>query len=195
MTGTARDELERQAAQDWENFLTLRATELHSGGRLVVVLPAARNDGSSGFETIMDHAYDALGEMVAEGTITADEFGRMALGVWPRRRGDLLAPFQQGMQHCGLAVEFCETSELSDPDWAGYELDGDTEALAIKHAAFYRSVFAPSLASWLTRANEPDVRRNFADRLERGLVQRLMNDPAPVNSLVETLVFAKSGSD
>jgi hypothetical protein len=38
-TSTVHAEFERQAAQDWEAFLTLRARELRPGGQLVVVLP------------------------------------------------------------------------------------------------------------------------------------------------------------
>jgi transposase len=48
--------------------------------------------------------------------------------------------------------------------------------------AFYRSVFAPSLASWLIRADDPDARRKFADRLELSLTQRIKHEPAPLNS-------------
>jgi hypothetical protein len=93
----------------------------------------------------MDHAYDVLGEMVRDDAISSNERGRIALGVWPRRRRDLLAPFQANKRYCGLTIESCETSELVDPAWKGYEVGGDKEALAIRHAAFYRSVFAPSL--------------------------------------------------
>jgi hypothetical protein len=49
-TGRMRAEFERQGAQDWEAFLSLRAIELRPGGRLVVVLPALTDDGLSGFE-------------------------------------------------------------------------------------------------------------------------------------------------
>lgn len=38
-TGAERAELERQAALDWEAFLSPRAIELRPGGRLVVALP------------------------------------------------------------------------------------------------------------------------------------------------------------
>ena len=38
-TGTVPAEVERQAARDWEAFLSLRARELRPGGRLLVVLP------------------------------------------------------------------------------------------------------------------------------------------------------------
>jgi SAM dependent carboxyl methyltransferase len=191
MTGAVRAAFERQASLDWKNFLTLRALELRSGGRLVVVVPAAHDDGWCGFEAIMDHAYEVLAEMVAEGAIAAEERDRMALGVWPRRRSDLLAPFQLNGRFRGLAVECCEMKELADPGWADYERDRNREALVGKQAGFYRSAFAPTLASWLTRADDAEVRRMFADRLERGLRERLTDEPAPINSLVETIVFAK----
>jgi hypothetical protein len=47
-----REEFERQAAHDWETFLSLRARELKTGARLVVLLPGLADDGSSGFENI-----------------------------------------------------------------------------------------------------------------------------------------------
>jgi len=194
MTGAARVAFERQAAQDWETFLSLRATELRSGGRLVVVVPAARDDGWSGFEAIMDHAYEVLAEMVVDGAIAADERARMALGAFPRRRRDLLAPFQRDERYCNLTVECCETSELADPAWGDYERGGSKEALVNKQTGFYCSFVAPSLASWLTRAHDAGARRSFSERLELGLKQRLMADPAPINSLVGTIVFAKLGS-
>ncbi len=63
---------ERQAAEDWKLFLSLRSSELKVGGRLVVVLPGFNDEGVTGFEPIFKHANEALAEMVAEGTITAD---------------------------------------------------------------------------------------------------------------------------
>jgi hypothetical protein len=81
MEGTARFAFERQAAQDWERFLSLRANELRAEGQHVVVLTAARDDGRSGYEAIMDDACGVLAEMVLDGSIAADERARMALGV------------------------------------------------------------------------------------------------------------------
>jgi hypothetical protein len=56
------------------------------------------------FEAIMDHAYEALGEMVAEGSLAADE--RARIGVLPRRRRDLLALFEHSERYCNLTVEY-----------------------------------------------------------------------------------------
>jgi SAM dependent carboxyl methyltransferase len=62
-TGAAREAFERQAEQDWETFLSLRARELRSGGRLVVVLAALNDDGISGLEDIFNRANAVLAEM------------------------------------------------------------------------------------------------------------------------------------
>jgi hypothetical protein len=192
-TGAVRAKFDSQGAQDWEAFLWLRATELRSGGRLVVVLPALDDAGSSKFHALMDHANTVLAEMVDEGAILADERARMVLGAYPRRRRDLLAPFMHDGQFRDLIVEHCDTSVLADAAWADYERYGDKEALATTHALFFRSTFAPSLATALTRAGDAGARRAFADRLEDGLKRRLMNHPAPLHHLVGTIVLAKQG--
>lgn len=191
-TGTARAEFARQAAQDWELFLRLRARELRPGGRLVVVLPAVADDGLSGFEDIFDQANAVLAEMVVEGTIGVKERERMVLHAYPRQKLELFAPFApNGFQ--GLTVEDFEMSALPDPFWADYERDGDTEALAAKQASFFRAVFVPTLAAALerVRAGDANAHRTFGDRLEAGLKQRLASHPAPTHSFVQTLVLAK----
>ena len=192
-TGAVREAFDQQGAQDWETFLSLRARELRAGGRLVVTVPAAHDDGTSGGEYIVDQANSTLAEMVDEGAITAEERARMAVGAWPRRRRDLLAPFARGGHFHDLKVEHCETNALADPAWADYELDCNKEALASKHAAFFRAVFAPTLASALARDSEAERLRAFSDRMESGLKRRLTSQPQAINSLAETIVLAKTG--
>jgi hypothetical protein len=192
-TGTARAEFDRQGAQDWQAFLSLRARELRPGGRLVVVLPALADDGLSGFEHIMDQANAVLEEMVAEGAITVEERTRMVLGSYLRRKKDLLAPFAHGGQFQHLTVEDFEMSELRDGAWTDYERDGNREALATRHALFFRSVFMPSLGSALARVRTGDAEalRMFGDRLEAGLKLRLVARPTAMDSFVQTIVLAK----
>jgi hypothetical protein len=91
--GAVRAEFDRQAALDWEAFLSLHAAELRPGGRLVVALPSLADDGTIALAPIMDHANAVLSELVATGLITAEERGRMTLASCPRRQRDLLAPF------------------------------------------------------------------------------------------------------
>jgi SAM dependent carboxyl methyltransferase len=189
--GMERFVFESQAAQDWETFLSLRAKELRPGGRLVVVVPGAGEDGVSGFENIMDHANAVLVEMVEDGAITADEYERMVLGVWPRRSQDLRVPFASDGRFHDLIVESCETTPLSDAAWADYQRDGNLADLVNKHATYYRATFAPSLASALRLAHKPETCRAFSESLEHKLRQRLVREPTPINSLVETIVLAK----
>jgi hypothetical protein len=192
-TGRVRAEFERQGAQDWEAFLSLRAIELRPGGRLVVVLPALTDDGLSGFENIMDQANAVLAEMVADGALMAEERARMVLRAYPRRKCDLLAPFARDGHFQHLTVEDFEMSALPDGAWTDYERDGNKEALATKQALFFRSVFMPSLASALDRVRLGDAEalRIFGDRLEAGLKRRLASQPAAMHSFVQTIVLAR----
>jgi hypothetical protein len=190
-TGADRALFQRQAAQDWETFLSLRARELRPGGRLVVVLPALNDEGVTGFEPLMDHANAALADMVDEGCLQADERQRMVLGTCPRRRCELLAPFEGSGQFQNLSVECCDLSSVADSAWADYQRDRDNEAVATKQALFFRSVFVPSLALGLSEAHDAGRRRIFADRLEGRLKGRLADQPAPLHSFVQTMVLAK----
>ena len=180
-----------QAAKDWEAFLSLRALELRPGGCLVVVLPALDDTGASGFEALMDHANEVLAEMVSSGAILAEERTRMALGSYPRRKSDLLAPFVPDGQFQQLVVEDFQFAVLQDAAWADYQRDGDKEALATKHALFFRSIFVPSLASALRCAGDAEACRAFGDQMENGLTLRLMKQPAALHSFVATIVLAK----
>jgi hypothetical protein len=195
-TGTVRDEFDRQAAQDWESFLALRAKELRPGGRLVVVLPGVSDDGWTGLEPLFDHANVALAEMVEEGAITASERAAMVVGAYPRHERDVLAPFAGvGTFQC-LAVEAVEVLPLQDAAWSEYERDRNKEALASKRALFFRSVFTPSLGSALTHVQLGDAEalRIFGDRLEASLNRRLTTHLTALQSLVQIVVLAKQDS-
>jgi hypothetical protein len=194
-TGAERAAFERQAAEDWEAFLTSRAGEMRRGARLVVVLPTLPQDGSPGIAPIMDDANDVLAEMVEGGAITAVERARMVIGSHPRRKGDLLAPFAKDGRFQRLVVEDCEESLLPDAAWAEYQADGDKQALATKRALFFRSIWLPSLASALTRVRAGDIeaQRIFADCLQDGLIRRQASRLAPADMLVQTIIFAKCG--
>jgi hypothetical protein len=177
-----------QAAEDWRLFLSLRARELRTGGRLVVVLPGLSDEGVTGFEPLFNSANEVLGEMVDERVVGADERKRMVLGAYPRRRAQLLEPFAREGQFQSLSVECCELFELPDAAWTDYQLDGNVESLCSRHAAFFRAIFVPSLASAISDAGR---RLAFADGLEQKLKRRLCERPAPFHSFVQTMVLAK----
>ena len=185
-----REAFERQAAEDWKAFLSLRAVELKPGGRLVVVLPGMDDEGVSGLEPVFLHANEALAQLVTEGAITADERASMVVGSYPRRRSELLAPFTDNQFH-GLTLEHYELLTLPDAAWADYQRDSNKQALATRHARFFRSIFSPSLAAAIADERK---RNDFPDLLQEKLVGRLSDPPTPFHSFVQTIVLAKQGS-
>jgi hypothetical protein len=192
--GPAHAAFERQAAEDWKTFLSLRARELRPGGRLVVVLPGLNDDGDSGLAEFFNQANGVLAELVDAGEIRREEREQMVLRTYPRRRSELLAPFEVDGKFEGLKVEVCELFPLPDSVWADYERDGCMEALAGKHAAMFRSIFVPSLALGLTDGHDSEKRRIFADRFESRLKRRLSEQPKPLDSFVQAMVVAKESS-
>jgi len=187
-TGEARSAFDRQGAEDWKRFLSLRAAELRPGSWLVVALPALNDEGVAGLEPLFDQANAAIAEMVAEGSLRAEERSRMVLPVYARRRAQLLEPFDSAGHFEGLVVEQCELGEVPDAIWAEYQRSGEAQAFAKHYAAFIRAVFVPTLATALA---DPASRNHFADQLETKLRQRLAEHPQPFHSFVQTMVLAK----
>lgn len=190
-TGALRAAFERQAAEDWEAFLKLRARELRPDGRLVVVLPSAPDEGQSQIHVGMNHINAVLAEMAAGGAIAAEERERMLLLSYPRRTAELLAPFIQRGRFENLVMEQCEVFRVPDPGWADYQRDQDPDKLAARHTGFFRATFMPSLASALAPDHGAEGRQVFIDRLADGLKQKLVGEPAPLHLLAQAIVLAK----
>jgi hypothetical protein len=187
-TGDVRAAFDRQAAHDWRLFLSLRARELRSGGRLVIVLPALNDAGAAGFEPLFECANAVLEELVHERVISKENRERMVLGSYARRRDQLLEPFSVDGQFESLSVEHCEIFDVPDTAWADYEQNGKVEALVSRHAAFFRAVFVPSLASAIGDAQK---RQAFAECMEQKLKQHLSEGLRPLHSFVQVMVVAK----
>jgi hypothetical protein len=190
-TGAVRAAFERQAAQDWEAFLKLRARELRAGGRLVVTVPSPPDDGISQVHKGMNHTNALLAEMAAAGEITVEERARMLLLSYPRRKSELLAPFAETGRFGDLIIEQCEVFLVPDAAWDEYERDRDKGKLAADYTGFFRATFMPSLASALAPERGGEGRRRFIDRLAEGLRQRLTEEPASLNLHAQTIVVAK----
>jgi hypothetical protein len=191
-TGDVRAAFDRQAADDWRLFLSMRARELRAAGRLVVVLPGLSDTGSSGLEELFNCANAVLEELVYEQVIRADERKRMTLGAYPRRRAQLLEPFGVNGQFQSLSVERCDLFDLPDAAWNDHQVDGNVEAFVSCHAAFFRATFAPSLASAVDGARR---RQAFAHHLEQRLKRRLSEQIQPFHSFVQVIVIAKQGPE
>jgi hypothetical protein len=194
-TSAVRAEFARQAATDWEAFLSFRATELRPSGRLVIVLPALAETRPPGFVTLMDQANAVLSDLVARKVISTQEREQMGVGIYPRSESELLAPFSSD-GHChGLTVEDCATFPVPDTVWEEYVRDKDPGTLAKKRAGFFRAIFAPSLAQALGPDRHPKERLAFLAALEDGLAARMINYPVPADNVVRIIVLAKQAHE
>jgi hypothetical protein len=191
MKGAASAAFREQGKKDWQKFLSLRATELRPGGRLVVVLPGADDDGRTGFEPLMNDANDVLTQMADEGAITEDERAHMVLATYARPVRELLTAFETDGRFCALSVEHCERLPLPDAVWDDFLQDGDGGRMVSRYAAFYRSTFVPSLFLALAQLDDAQRKGKLSDRFEHLLKVRLEARMEPIRSQVQMLVFAR----
>jgi len=193
MKGASSAAFREQGKEDWQKFLSLRATELRPGGRLVVVLPGADDDGLTGFEPLMNDANDVLTQMAGEGAITADERAHMVLASFGRPLRELLTAFEIDGRFCGLSVEHHERLPVPDAVWDAFLHDGGGARLVSRYAAFYRSTFMPSWFLALAQPNDAQRKDKLSDRFEHLLKVRLYARMEPLRSQVQMLVFARDG--
>jgi hypothetical protein len=190
-TSDVRAAFARQAATDWESFLSFRSTELRASGRLVVVLPALAENKLPGFVTLLDEANVVLSDLVARKIVSTQERERMGLAIYPRSESELLAPFSSNGHYHDLTVEDCATFPVPDTVWEEYARDKNPESLAKKRAGFFRAIFAPSLAQALDPDRSPDDRLAFLAAVEDGLCARMVNYPVTADNLVRIIVVVK----
>ena len=190
-SGKILEAFNRQGEQDWRVFLWHRATELKYGGRLVILVPARDIDGLHGTESLQDHGNDVLSEMVADGFLKSAERERMVLTAHPKSLADLLTPFGGSGSYEGLTVEYCDVAPGPDPVWDAFQDHGSPQKLAAQHAAFFRITFGPTLASALETNSENNRVAAFYDRLERGITERVANDPVETRAVLGKMVIAK----
>jgi hypothetical protein len=187
----ARAAFERQAATDWKRFLSLRETELRTGGCLVVALPGRDDDDKVGIESLFLNANQTLAEMIHEGKLTTAERDRMVVGCHVRHKKELLAPFENDGRFQNLSLEDFGMFAIADAAWDQYGKDDDREKLARAHAAFFRATFLPSLASALDCFGDANAVRAFGDRLEEGIRKRVTVNPAPLEIKAQVMVCGK----
>jgi hypothetical protein len=193
-TGETRDAFERQAAEDWVRFLSLRASELRPGGKMVIAVLGTEEDPDPRDWNFLDEANETLTQMVDDGFLEPAERVRMVHGAVPRRKSDLLAPFSRDGRFIGLEVDSCGIAPIPDTAWADYKRDGNALALAAKHAAYVRVTFGPTLAGGLVGDSGPARRQAFLERLEAGVKRGLADRPCPLRRRVATIVVAKGAS-
>jgi len=190
-SGTVLAAFNKQGDEDWRRFLSLRATELRTGGRLVIVIAARGDDGLNGLEPLMDHANAVLQDLVTDRTISAAEHERIVVPAHPKSLQDLLAPFAGNARFHGLAMEHCEVFPGPDPVWDDYQRHHDRQKVAADQTGFFRAAFGPTFASALDDNRSAADRAAFIDKLEQGMVHRIAADPVATRQFIGVMMIAK----
>ena len=170
----------RQAADDWERFLTMRQRELSPNGRLVVLAMAADYGGELGQRSLVDAIYGALGDLKASGFLCAEEMGQMVIPSMARTRAEFLAPFGTESRFDAFRVEEIEIFRGEDYFWPEFERTGDAQAYGAQWAAFSRASAFPSLAKYLNTGTDDLRVTHFFERLEKAMAARVAAKPERV---------------
>lgn len=176
--GPAREALRERSRRDWAGFLGHRAAELRPSGRLIVIGGAARDDGSSGAEGLMEAADASLRELVDGGELAAEEYARMTIPTWNRTVSEFTAPFESGELDGRLELLGTDLRWLPDMYFEAYERDGDLDRYVEAVSGFFRAAFEESLLAALDPGRDDASRRAVAERFHAGLRDRIAADPA-----------------
>lgn len=184
-----------QSARDWEDFLTARGAEMRPGARLVMVIPAADDDGSAGYRPMFDAAWAALSGFVHEGLIDADEAVRMGMPHLGRSAAELAAPFGDGGEFAGLTIERLEMVSGTDAFFDDYESTGDAAAFGAGWAGVFAAGAFPSLATGLNSGPDDPRTAIVFDRLRAEVAHRLAGSPQRMRIPVANAVLVKRRDD
>jgi hypothetical protein len=164
----ARD---RQLAEDWLNFLSLRNDEFRPGGRFVGAILA--RDGDDIGWPVMRVFLDGIGRAFSEGMFSAAEADRLLIPLAFRSAVDLRAPFAAQGRFRDLVLEHLEIVRLGDPFFEEMQLTGDHARYARTWANVCRAIYAPLLVGIMDPGRDGGaVLDTLFSRLERELRER-----------------------
>ncbi len=159
-----------RAADDWQNILLARATELKPGGRLVFMNfgkdEQGRYLGHTGGVNMFD-TFDALWRGLAdEGRITGDEYVNATFSQFYRTREEFSAPMldeNSAVHQAGLRLVSAHTGLVACPYRAAFDAAGGTMS-----AREFAVSYVPTLRSWSETVfvNALDASRPARERAE-----------------------------
>lgn len=159
-TGATRAKYEAKGAQDWENFLVMRAQELKPGGFLALfnfgIDPQGRWLGHTGGVSMFDRFNAHWQAMATEGAITPEEYRRTNFPQVYRTVEQFTAPLTQPgpVRDAGLVLEHVETRVVPCPFAQAFATG------AYDSAQSFAAAYIPTLRSW----SEPVFAAGLAGR-------------------------------
>jgi hypothetical protein len=181
----------RQAAEDWEQFLTHRERELCPGARLVIMTMAVDQNGEFGYRPLLNAMYAGLVGLVDSGFLSREEMRRMVIPTVARSRADFLAPFRAAGRFGSLRLEELDIFLGEDHFWSDFERDRDARKFAARWAAFSRASVFPTLAGSLNGGRNDPRTAQFVERLESETTARLAAQPQRMLIPLARVLLAK----
>lgn len=146
-SGAELEAFRQQGAADWQRILLHRAAELRSGGKLVLcnfgIDEQGRYLGNTGGVNMFDQFNDIWQSMIADGTVSADEYAAMTLPQYYHSVDEFSAPLldESGpVYRAGLRLDSIHTGVTACPYAADFKKHGD--------AARFAQSYIPTLRSW-----------------------------------------------
>jgi hypothetical protein len=167
-TGEARAAYEAKGAADWDNMLAKRGAEMKTGARLCLfnfgIDEEGRYLGNTGGQNMFDTFARLWRGMVADGTITQQEFENTNFPQVYRKQAQFVAPLQNetsAAYRAGLRLEHVESRVVRCPFEKAFAEGQGT-------AAEFARDYIPTLRSWSepTFANGLDGERSAAARAQ-----------------------------
>lgn len=181
-----REAVDRQLAEDWRDFLRLRALELKPGGLLLSAF-IARSPGRASWEWIAEQLWQGVLDMRREGLLNDAETRRINFPVGPRDLAAIEAPFGPAREFRGLRLEFTDILKIPDPF---HQDGGDVAVFAEEWKNMVQAVFAPTVKAALDPGRDAaTLSADFFLRLER----RIVAAPREIDHYIGVAVVRKIG--
>lgn len=170
-SGQARQTWREAAAEDWNTFLRMRATELRSGGEMVVTTLVSGSNYLDWMALIEAGAADAL----AAGSIRNDEYEAMAIPTYIREADEFFGPIDND----GLPLRLVDSTvaTAADPAYESFRQHGDPVRYSREAVAAYRAWSEPAMMSGIDAGRSSEERSIIADALYEHTRVRLEATP------------------
>jgi cyclopropane-fatty-acyl-phospholipid synthase len=144
-SGDERTAIADQAAADWLAFLSARARELRTGGRLVVQGIGSDDAGERvSASRLLRGMWRAADELAGDGLLDRETLDGYVFPVYCRSPAEAKRPVEPGGELAGELELVSESLvEVANPYWEAYQRSGDAEGYAKTYVEFVRA-FAES---------------------------------------------------
>jgi len=152
------------AAQEWENIVKARSSELKIGGKFAAVITGTDEYGNYGAMGIYGGLNTAWKELLSDGTITKEEFNKK-VHVYLRTEKEILAPLSK----YGFKVDICKCLVISNPYWDIFQSTNDKTKFTGDLTKMTRAWSEPSMKAMINKERPDKERQEIVEKLYSNL--------------------------